>query len=185
VTGYTITYQRGDALPLFDAQQLQPRSDLSSLSDWFDIEGEPGERLIVRNLPPMHRLGAHMTGGELIIEGDAGDHVGYRMRGGIVVVTGKAGACPGYRMIAGTVAIAHGPYDHPGLEMRRGTIVLLDAAMPASGNAVFAGEGAFDLPAMRLVSKHLRSLGVNAQPPYRLLTGDRLELNKGEIWQRI
>lgn len=184
MTGYTLTYKRGDLAALFDVRSLQPRVDLSSLNEWFDIEGEPGERLTVRGLPPTDRLGAHMTGGELIIDGDAGDHVGYRMRRGLIVVTGKAGACPGYRMIAGTVVVAHGPYDHPGLEMRRGTVVLLDSRNPTTRNATFADEGVFDLPAMRLVSKHLRALGVSAAAPYRLFTGDRLELNKGELWQR-
>jgi formylmethanofuran dehydrogenase subunit C len=184
MTGYTLVYKRGDLAPLFDVRSLQPRVDLSSLSEWFDIDGEPGECLTVRGLPPVDRLGAHMEGGEFIIDGDAGDHVGYQMRGGFVVVTGKAGACPGYRMIAGTVVVARGPYDHPGLEMRRGTVVLLDSEKPTTSNAAFADEGVFDLPAMRLVSKHLRTLGVSAAPPYRLLTGDRLELNKGELWQR-
>lgn len=189
MSGVTLTWTGGDAV---DAALLQPalaRQPLDAIRQavgrHFEVSGESGDRLTLRNLPRVDRLGENMNEGELVIEGDAGDHVGYRMRRGLIVVKGKAGRCPGYRMRAGTLVVAQGPYDHPGLEMRRGTIVLADPHHAIDADAAFQVDGRFDGAAMRLVVRHLSGLGVRFAEPVRFeqLSGDRLQLGRGEIWQ--
>ena len=66
-----------------------------------------------------------MTGGELLIDGDAGNHLGTAMRRGLVAVGGTADDGVGTRMIAGTILIAGRCGRHTGSGMRRGTIVLM------------------------------------------------------------
>jgi len=189
--GVTLTWRGGqspiDPALLLPTLAAKPLDDIrKTVGEAFTVEGISGDRLTLRNLPPLDRLGENMTSGELIIDGDAGDHVGYRMRRGLIIVTGKTGKCPGYRMRAGTLVLARGPYDHPGLEMRRGTIILLDKAHAIEPNAAFASDGVFDGAAMRLVMLRVREMGVKTgdAKQFEQLSGDRLQLGKGEIWQK-
>lgn len=201
MSGYTLTYRGSMSLNFTDGSmlrpdvlgQLPPKEVQARLGDAFEISGEPGETLTLRNAPPLHRLGERMNGGELIVEGDAGDYAGFQMRRGLIVVRGKAGASPGYRMSAGTIVVEHGPLDHPGLEMRRGTIVCLDDKHPTSLNAAFIETGRFhggEITILRLLWQHLRQRGIPVDKAidtamFLLATGDRFELNKGELWLRL
>ncbi len=182
MSGYTLTYRQGSP----DAAALRPGVDPATPDDMFDAEGEACDRLTLRNLPPMNDLGAEMDGGLLVIDGDAGDHVGRSMRRGVILVRGRAGACPGFRMGAGTIVIERGPYDHPGLEMRRGTIICLDALQPLQSNGALTEEGEFELSAVSTLALILRNIGGDiTHERWRLFSGDRFELNKGEIWQPV
>lgn len=215
------------------------------LRDYFDVrldgENETSGQVVVRGMPAMPCIGAGMTSGELVIEGNAGDdlgasmsggvirvngsagrsvggpavthergmnggtiivrgdvgpYAGMKMRRGLIVVGGAAGVSPGYRMLAGTVWIEHGRPDHPGLEMRRGTIVACGGDAPGEwpvGSHMLAEaeiEGGA-MVAMRLMERHIRVLaGSRGARPFegsrwRLFSGDRFELGKGELWQRV
>jgi len=205
------------------------------VGELFEITGEPGDALTLRNLPPSPFLGARMTrgvltlegdvgddlgasmtggmihvtgdagqrvagpdrdrdrgmiGGTILIDGDAGDYAGFRMRRGTVAIAGSAGRSPGYRMVAGTVVVGRGGGDYPGLEMRRGTVILLDAGAEVATGPGFASVGTFHdsaIPALRLVTGHLRELGFDApaEATWRLSIGDAMQLNKGELWQKV
>lgn len=147
-----------------------------------------------------HRAGAPaignergMTGGDIVIHGNVGDFAGMRMRRGCIAVAGTCGKSPGFRMIAGTIIVGTGAMDHPGLEMRRGTIVSLDAGADIATSGRFAEDGVFDTSAvvvLRLLLRRMVRLGLPVDRAklelgrrYRLYSGDRMELNKGEIWQ--
>lgn len=137
-----------------------------------------------------------MNGGAIVVHGDVGGYAGMKMRRGWIIVGGAAGVSPGYRMLAGTIWVRRGTPDHPGLEMRRGTIVLCDAA--GSGDRHPGGhmlheaevEGAA-MVAMRLMERRVSGLGLQNVTPssqgarWRLFSGDRFELGKGELWQRV
>ncbi len=243
MSGYTLTYRRDaksidgavvrpDVLGALSLDEMQQRVGIA-----FEITGQPGDTLTLRHAPPLHRLGAlmsrgtlivegdagddlgasmtgglihvrgsaghrvggpdftsprGMTGGEIVIEQNAGDYAGFRMRRGLLVVQGGAGASPGYRMSAGTLVVGRGPLDHPGLEMRRGTIVCLDNKQPTRLNEAFVEDSRFsaaETVALRLLFARLRQLGVpidNAtdNATFLLASGDRFELNKGELWLR-
>lgn len=133
------------------------------------------------------------NGGTIIIHGSAGDYPALRMRRGLIVITGHAGKSPGYRMIAGTIVIAKGDLQMPGLEMQRGTIVSLspDAQMHTQSRFAIDGEfAASSLSVVGLLLTQLSKLGLDITPAmrqgqWRLASGDRLELGKGELWQWI
>jgi formylmethanofuran dehydrogenase subunit C len=126
-----------------------------------------------------------MRGGTILVQGDAGDRAGERMRRGLIVVLGNAGAYVGANLIAGTVIVQGSCGPDPGYRMRRGTLLL--ASPPERLLATFADCGAHALPWLRLLERHLRGLGIAAEPdvaadgPYRRLAGDLAELGLGEI----
>jgi len=90
---------------------------------------------ICGDVSKLRRTGAHMTSGEIIIQGDAGMHLGEEMEGGKITVHGNVGGWTGSMMKGGTIEI-HGnvgdylgaPYRGSGRGMRGGKIVV-------SGNA--------------------------------------------------
>ena len=46
-----------------------------------------------------------MSGGEIIVEGQAGDYVGHFMRRGLIIINGNVGKFCCYKMIAGNVIL--------------------------------------------------------------------------------
>ena len=76
-----------------------------------------------------------MSGGEIVVAGDAGEEAGAGMRRGLVAVGGRTGSGAGLRMLAGTVIALGGIGAEAGLGNKRGSLV--------SGRAVEP------LPAMR------------------------------------
>tara|TARA_B100000287_G_scaffold435463_1_gene503911 strand:+ start:2510 stop:3331 length:822 start_codon:yes stop_codon:yes gene_type:complete len=67
-----------------------------------------------------------MSGGEIIVEGQAGDYVGHFMRRGLIIINGNVGKFCCYKMIAGNVILKKKFESHLGLLMKRGSIFLLD-----------------------------------------------------------
>jgi formylmethanofuran dehydrogenase subunit C len=96
-----------------------------------------------------------MSGGLVVVRGDGGDRVGDRMRRGTIIVEGSIGGYAASRMIAGTVLAlgpAVGPY--PGFAMKRGSLILLscpDRALPT-----FADCGRHELAFLRLLLRALK-----------------------------
>jgi formylmethanofuran dehydrogenase subunit C len=126
---------------------------------------------------------AGMTGGEIVVTGDAGEEVGAGMRRGLVAVGGRAGAGTGLRMLAGTVIALGGLGDEAGMGNKRGSIVS-GARMTPLPSYAFATR--LRPPALGLQLRRMRALGLPVDDA--LLTGrwarwsgDGLELNRGEI----
>lgn len=150
---------------------------------------------------PDHASRRGMTGGEILIDGDAGDYAGFLMRRGLIAIAGRCGKSPGYRMLAGTIALLTDALDAPGIEMQRGTILCLRGLVDASNAAPLAAshlaEGgevaASAMPAMLLVLRRLQDLRWPLVAPldaaratkarWRIASGDRFEHNKGEVLQ--
>jgi formylmethanofuran dehydrogenase subunit C len=87
-----------------------------------------------------------MRGGELRVEGDAGDWAGAGMRGGTLVVRGSAGAQlggvhPGERAgMRGGEIVVHGDAGaHAGAGLRRGLIAVAGRVGDAAGLRMLAG----------------------------------------------
>jgi formylmethanofuran dehydrogenase subunit C len=131
-----------------------------------------------------------MSGGLVLVRGDAGGRIGDRMRRGTIIVEGGIGGYAASRMIAGTV-LALGPTigPYPGFAMKRGSLILLnrpDRELPS-----FADCGRHDLGFLRLLLRSLkgrsRPLDELAKRPclVRRLAGDHSVGGKGEIllWQ--
>lgn len=102
-------------------------------------------RIVVEGDVGMH-AGAAMTGGELCVRGHAGDWLGAEMRGGRVRVLGSAGNQVGaaYRgsrkgMTGGEILVGGNVGDEAGLLMRRGIVVVGGACGAFAGASMIAG----------------------------------------------
>jgi len=143
-----------------------------SLGDHFDVEGETAEtaaeQLIVvdGDVPWLKYLGANMTCGRIVVEGDAGMHIGAHMSGGEIIVNGSASDWAGaemsggllrikgdagdllgaaYRgssegMTGGCIVVEGGTGVEAGSFMRRGMIVVLGDVGPFAGAHMNGGE---------------------------------------------
>src|SRR5215831_15188886 len=61
------------------------------LDDFFNVEGPGSEELEIRgDVGRVKWIGRGMTRGRIVIEGDAGMHLGAYMKGGTIEVTGSA-----------------------------------------------------------------------------------------------
>jgi formylmethanofuran dehydrogenase subunit C len=77
------------------------------LGDVFDVSGERSDRVRVEgSLARVDGLGAGMRGGEMLIDGDAGQRIGAGMTGGWIDVRGNAGDEAGMAMAGGSLRIA-------------------------------------------------------------------------------
>lgn len=76
------------------------------LGKLFALTAENEESLIIRSSHPcLKYVGAGMSAGELIVEGDAGDYCAYAMRGGSVRVQGSVGIHAACDMTGGSLFV--------------------------------------------------------------------------------
>ena len=149
-----------EALPVWHGNRRERLADLFAVSGDGDEEvrvegdlrrvkligaGMTGGRLIVAGDAGMH-TGAEMRGGELVVEGDVGDFAGTAMRGGRLVVRGSAGqqlgaAPPGERagMRGGEILVHGDAGDQVGAGLRRGLIAVAGSVGEAAGLRMLAG----------------------------------------------
>ena len=168
-----------------------------NVTDWLGAEMRGGHIIVAGNAGnyagSVYRGGNKgMTGGQILIHGNAGDETGRAMRRGLIAVAGDCGDGTGYAMIAGTIIIAGQVGHRTAASMKRGTVVLLNTA----------GATSFDLPINfrrsgcwqpQFLPLYLNSLQANGfqltanclTDSYLRMTGDMLELGKGEILFRI
>jgi len=88
--------------------------------------------------------GARMQGGELVLEGDAGDFAGAGMRGGRVTIRGSAGRrlggeLAGARMRGGEILVHGDAGEEAGAGLRRGLIAIAGRVGPGAGVRALAG----------------------------------------------
>jgi formylmethanofuran dehydrogenase subunit C len=77
------------------------------LGEFFAVRGGNAEALVIQGpVAQVHGIGMGMLGGELLIDGDAGNATASEMRGGRVEVRGGAGDDAGAGMSGGTLDIA-------------------------------------------------------------------------------
>lgn len=125
------------------ADKIRIRGDLS----WVKKigYGMTGGRIVVEGDAGMH-LGATMRGGEIIVKGNASDWLGAEMRGGLIRVKGNAGNFAGaayhgskHGINRGTIIIEGNAGNEVGERMRRGLIVILGDASDFLGANMIAG----------------------------------------------
>ncbi|HEY0776756.1 MAG TPA: formylmethanofuran dehydrogenase subunit C [Gemmatirosa sp.] len=76
------------------------------LGDFFTVEGERAGRVrVVGATAALDGLGAGMAGGELLVDGDAGQRAGAGMTGGALRVTGNVGDDAGAAMSGGSLHV--------------------------------------------------------------------------------
>jgi formylmethanofuran dehydrogenase subunit C len=129
-----------------------------------------------------------MTGGEILIEGNAGNEIGHSLRRGLIAIGGDAGDAVGVNMLAGTILICGQAGIRPGAGMRRGTIVLAGHDSPEL-LPTFRASGVWEPTFLRIYLKQLLERGFplpeeSLHVRYRRYCGDLLELGKGEVLLR-
>ena len=99
------------------------------LGDVFDIRGDRSDRVRLEgDLGAVIGIGAGMDGGELIVDGDAGDRAGAGMRGGHLHVLGSIGNDAGSAMAGGVLRVTGNAGDR------------LGAAAPGAAKGMTGGE---------------------------------------------
>jgi formylmethanofuran dehydrogenase subunit C len=107
-----------------------------ALGDFFRAEGEPnGELRIAGDCSRVKMIGAGMTRGRIVIEGDAGMHLGAGMRGGEVLVQGNAGDWLGEEMQGGRIVVQGNAGHLVGSALRGGRIGVLGCEIIVHGGA--------------------------------------------------
>ena len=144
------------------------------------INGQAGDR--TGAAPPGYKRG--MIGGELIVRSSVGAEAGAFMRRGLLVVGGRAGDRAGLGMIAGTVMIRGSVGRDAGLWSKRGSVVTLGPVTPP---ATYAYACTYHPIHLRLILTRLRAqhgLSIHRRHLtglYRRYSGDFAESGKGEI----
>ena len=115
--------------------------------EMFELKGEPKGRIrFTGDLALADRLGAGMTGGELVVESNLGNEAGLALAGGTLVVEGdvgaRAGAAPlGFKrgMTGGEMIVRGSTGPGAGATMRRGLLVVGKKAGDQTGIGMIAG----------------------------------------------
>ena len=162
--------------------------------DWVGTEMKGGRIHVHGNtghcVAAVYRGGRRgMTGGEIFIDGDAGNELGHTLRRGLIAVRGSAGDGIGFNMLAGSILVFGAAGIRPGAGMRRGTIVFLGTAPAPPMLPTFKFTCLYRPDFMRVYLLHLRRNGFAVSDEclsaaYRRYNGDFLELGKGEILVR-
>jgi formylmethanofuran dehydrogenase subunit C len=103
----TVDQLIGKTLAQVAATELPSGNRTVRVDRLFTLSGDPGRELeIGSGCDMLDRIGAGMTEGRVIIQGDAGAYVGVDMIGGTVEVQGSVGAYAGTGMRGGRIQIS-------------------------------------------------------------------------------
>jgi formylmethanofuran dehydrogenase subunit C len=124
------------------------RDGAARLGDLFELAGSPEGRIrFVGQLDQADRLGAVLTEGEVIVEGNVGREAGLAQAGGRLDINGDAGpragaAPPGFKrgMTGGELIVRGSAGAEAGAAMRRGLLVILRTAGDRTGLGMIAGS---------------------------------------------
>ncbi len=71
---------------------LKTTSGIYRLGELFDITlGEPDKLMLINSCEQLDYVGAQMSSGEMVVEGNAGDYFAYKLSGGNLRLNGNAG----------------------------------------------------------------------------------------------
>jgi formylmethanofuran dehydrogenase subunit C len=148
------------------------------------VDGDAGDRL--GGAEPGARRG--MTGGEILVSGSVGNEAGMRTRRGLIAVGGRAGADLARDIIAGTVVVFGRIGERPGSGSKRGSIIALGGIeVPSTYRLACTYEPPFVRLLMTYLSRRFGATVRNAilSGRYRRFCGDAGPPGKGEILEWI
>jgi len=111
------------------------------LNDLFKVDYEedtPSENLTIRlvgDVSKLKKIGAKMSSGRVVVEGNAGMRLGEEMRGGSITVTGNADSWTGMMMKGGRIEIMGNAGDYVGTAYRGSTEGMKGGTIIIQGNA--------------------------------------------------
>ncbi len=111
------------------------------IKELFTVEGSANESInkiairIEGDLSNVNRVGSGMTEGEILIEGNAGMHLGLEMQGGKITVNGSTGSWLGASMQGGTIEVEGNTGDYVGAPYRGSIKGMKGGTIVVHGNA--------------------------------------------------
>jgi formylmethanofuran dehydrogenase subunit C len=111
-----------------------------SIGELFDIkvDNSSSEKLMIKiegNVGKVRNIGAGMSMGRIVVDGDVGMHLGEGMSGGEITVAGNAGSWAGSQMKGGTIEIKGNAGDYIGAAYRGSTEGMKGGKIIIHGNA--------------------------------------------------
>ena len=107
----------------------------AQLGDFFRVEGQGnGELHLVGDCVRVKRIGAAMTRGRIVIEGNVGMHLGAGMSGGTIIVKGNAGDSVGVEMLGGLIVVMGDAGHLVGTTIRGGRVGVRGGEIVVHGN---------------------------------------------------
>jgi len=130
----------GKSVKEIQALEMWEGNRKRTIGELFDVidDGKSSEECTIKiegNIGSVRNIGAEMSKGQLIVEGDVGMHLGEAMMGGNIVVTGNAGSWAGSRMKDGTIEIKGNAGDYIGAAYRGSTEGMNGGKIIIHGNA--------------------------------------------------
>jgi formylmethanofuran dehydrogenase subunit C len=167
-----------------------------TVGDVFRItKGEAAEIRFAGGSSRFDHIGAGLTGGRIIVEGEAGAYAGRRMSGGELRIAGSAGPYAGSGMSGGLVHIGGDAGDCLGAPklgelagMTGGTIVVAGRAGARAGDRmrrglIAIGGDAGDFPASRMIAGTVAILGdCGRLPGYMMKRGTLMLGGEASAW---
>jgi formylmethanofuran dehydrogenase subunit C len=106
------------------------------LDDFFEVEGEAGDELEIRgDARKVKWIGRAMTRGRVVIQGNAGMHLGAYMKGGTIEVSGNASDWVGAEMTGGLIRISGNSGGQVGAAYRGSLSGMQDGTILIEGSA--------------------------------------------------
>lgn len=185
----------GKSAAAIAAIELQSGNRRLPAGELFDIGGESGDTLIIRNAcNKLDRIGAGMNGGTLEVEGSAGAFLGAGLVSGTIRVSGNAGAFAATGMVAGTMHVCGNVGDFLGAAIAGDKQGMLGGLVIVDGDAgdrvgdhlrrgiILVGGDAGDYCASRMLAGTIAVRGrVGALPGYSMKRGTLLLAGAAEL----
>jgi len=122
-------------LQIWEGNRKRTLGDLFKIKHETDSSSEKPTIRICGDVGKVRKIGAKMSMGNIIIEGDAGMHLGEEMNGGVITVTGNADSWTGAMMKKGTIEIKGNAGDYIGASYRGSTRGMSGGKIIIHGNA--------------------------------------------------
>ena len=120
---------------------------VTALGELFDLTGDSNGRIrFTGDLELADRMGAGMSAGDVVVEGNVGAEAGVSLAGGSLLIEGDAGpragaAPPGFKrgMTGGELVVRGSAGPEAGSAMRRGLVAIVGRAGDQAGLGMIAG----------------------------------------------
>lgn len=122
-------------MPIWEGNRKRNLGDLFKVKHEINSSSEEFTIRICGDVSKVRRIGAKMSMGNIVVEGDAGMHLGEEMNGGVITVTGNADSWTGSMMKKGTIEIKGDAGDYIGAPYRGSTHGMSGGEIVIHGNA--------------------------------------------------
>jgi formylmethanofuran dehydrogenase subunit C len=123
------------ALKIWEGNQRKTVGDLFKIKNETGSQSDEVTMRICGDVSKVRKIGAKMSMGNIIVEGDVGMHLGEEMNGGVITVTGNADSWAGSKMKKGTIEIKGDAGDYIGASYRGSTHGMRGGKIVIHGNA--------------------------------------------------